>query len=154
MLRRNRIITTAALAACALPASQAMAAPDGISPVAADHVIVQQSDRSPQALERNYGTPDALDAIEKRGLYAVEPGPNALNRPAGSPDAFDATSDRPPVQVPLPTVQVRDTPSSGFDWGDAGIGAAGMLALLSIAAGSTLLVSGLRRRRGFQVVSH
>jgi hypothetical protein len=44
-------------------------------------------------------------------------------------------------------------PSSSFDWGDAGIGAAGMLALLSIAAGSTLLVAGWRRRR-FRVVTH
>ncbi|HZN88868.1 MAG TPA: hypothetical protein VFB44_07825 [Thermoleophilaceae bacterium] len=36
--------------------------------------------------------------------------------------------------------------SPGFDWGDAGIGAAGMLALFSMAAGSALLVTGHRRR--------
>jgi hypothetical protein len=44
-------------------------------------------------------------------------------------------------------------PSSGFDWGDAGIGAAGMLGLFSIAAGSTLLIMNRRRRRGFQVAA-
>lgn len=150
MLRRNRIITLAALAACALPASAASAQTVG----APDHVIVNQSDRATQTLDRSYGSPDALDAIEHRGLYAADPGTQALNRPAGSPDAFDATSERPPVQIPTPTVQVRDVPSSNFDWGDAGIGAAGTLALLSIAAGSTLLVAGWRRRRGFQAVPH
>ena len=44
-------------------------------------------------------------------------------------------------------------PSSGFDWGDAGIGAAGILGLFSIAAGSTLIIANRRRRRGFQVAA-
>jgi hypothetical protein len=150
MLRRNRIITLATIAACALPASAAMA----YTPVAPDQKIVAESDRATLTLDRSYGSPDALDAIQHRGLYATDPGTQALNRPAGSPDAFDATSGRPPVQVPAPTIQVRNTPSSDFNWGDAGIGAAGVLALLSIAAGSTLLVAGYRRRRGFQAVPH
>jgi len=38
--------------------------------------------------------------------------------------------------------------SGGFDWGDAGIGAAGMLAIFSIAAGSALLLTGRKRRHG------
>ena len=38
----------------------------------------------------------------------------------------------PPVQV-APVVEIRDAPGNGFDWGDAGIGAAGLLAMLSIA---------------------
>ena len=32
-------------------------------------------------------------------------------------------------------------PSESFDWGDAGIGAAGMLALFGIAAGSALMLT-------------
>ena len=44
-------------------------------------------------------------------------------------------------------------PSSGFDWGDAAIGAAGMLGLFSIAAGSTLLITNRRRRRGLPVAT-
>jgi hypothetical protein len=40
-------------------------------------------------------------------------------------------------------VDVRET-ASGFDWGNAGIGAAGMLALFSITAGSMLLIAGRR----------
>ena len=61
--------------------------------------------------------------------------------------------DLPPVQIPAPVVEV-DEPSGGFDWGDAGIGAAGMLGLFSIAAGSSLLLMGRRRRRGIQVAAH
>jgi hypothetical protein len=181
MLRRNRIITAAALAACALPASAAMAQ----TPSAADHVIVHASDRAPQPLTRTYGSPDALDANEHRGLYAPDRDrePQPVQRAYGSPDALDAAErrglyaldrERQPVEraygspdaldaaehrglyateVPTQTVQVRGLPSPGFDWGDAGIGAAGMLALLSIAAGSTLLAAGWRRRR-FQAVPH
>jgi hypothetical protein len=45
-------------------------------------------------------------------------------------------------------------PSGGFDWGDAGIGAAGMLAPFGIAAGSALMLIGRRRRRGVGVATH
>jgi hypothetical protein len=68
-----------------------------------------------------------------------------------SPDARDA--GRTPVQVPTPVVEIREVPGSGFDWGDAGIGAAGMLALFSIAAGVALTV-GARRRRGVGMPAH
>ena len=68
-----------------------------------------------------------------------------------SPDARDA--GRPPAQVPTPIVEIRQVPGSGFDWGDAGIGAAGLLALLSIAGGLALLV-GSRRRRGVGMPAH
>ena len=93
-------------------------------------------------LNRDYGSPDALDAAPQpagRDSYA-------LNRDYGSPDAVDAARDLPPVQIPV--LEARDVPSSGFDWGDAGIGAAGMLAIFSIAAGSGLLLTGRRRRHG------
>ena len=43
--------------------------------------------------------------------------------------------------------------SGGFDWTDAGIGAAGMLALFSIAAGSALVLTGRRHRRGVGVAT-
>jgi hypothetical protein len=69
-----------------------------------------------------------------------------------SPDARDV--GRIPVEVPTPVVEIREVPGSGFDWGDAGIGAAGMLALFSITAGLALMVGGRRRRRGVQVPAH
>jgi len=51
-------------------------------------------------------------------------------------------------------VEIREVPSSGFDWGDAGIGAAGILALLSIAGGLTLMVTTRRRRPGTEMPAH
>ena len=47
----------------------------------------------------------------------------------------------------VPSVQTVETSSEGFDWGDAGIGAAGMLTLLSLGTGG-LLVSRRHRERG------
>ena len=158
MLRRNRIITAITVAACALPASAAMAQQDQPSVVAADHPSVQGG---PQDYSRatgdsasqgpGYLSADGADAAQGRGIYETERTPHTLNRTSGgNADTADNARELPPVQVPAPTV-VREAEPSGFDWGDAGIGAAGMLALFSIAAGSTLLVAGRRRRRGFEV---
>jgi hypothetical protein len=45
-----------------------------------------------------------------------------------------------------PVVRVI-TPASGFDWGDAGIGAAGGLALAMVGVGGGLVISHNRPRR-------
>jgi hypothetical protein len=67
-----------------------------------------------------------------------------------SPDARDAGL---PEQAPPDTVvEIREVPGSGFDWGDAGIGAAGILALLSIAGGLALMATS--RRRGPEMPAH
>lgn len=154
MLRRNHILTIAALAASALPVSSAIAQQDLRPPDArdaAEHRGLYERDGAPQPLGRNYGSPDAADAARHRGPYDVDSAPEPGAQDLRSPDARDAARDLPPVQLPAPTVQVREVPSDGFSWGDAGIGAAGMLALLGIGAGSMLLIVGRRRRRGFQV---
>jgi hypothetical protein len=171
MFRRNHWIVTAALVAvCAVPASAAaqqdLRMPDTRDAAAASAADGYQDLRSPDAKDaaREAGTvsgrsqdlrsPDATDAAAHRGLYETDPRAYVLNREYGSPDAVDAARDLPPVQIPTPVVEVRGTPSGGFDWGDAGIGAAGMLALFSIAAGSALLLVGRKRRRGVQVATH
>jgi hypothetical protein len=162
MLRLSHILTTAALVAvCAAPASAAtfeqlqgsdkndsastigqsqdLRSPDAVD--AAQHRGLYAQDRGPYVLNRDYGSPDALDAAPQpadRGTYV-------LNRDYGSPDAVDAARDLPPVQIPV--LEARNASSGGFDWGDAGIGAAGMLAIFSIAAGVALLLTG-RRRHG------
>lgn len=46
-----------------------------------------------------------------------------------------------------------NAPQSGFDWGDAGLGAAGVLALSLIAVGGAFAVSGRRSRRSTAVPS-
>ncbi len=182
MLRRNHLIVTAALVAvCALPATAAAqqdlrmpdtrdaAAASGDMPPPPSSIATEAERsyrdlRSPDAKDaareavtspaprQDLRSPDAIDAAQHRGLY--ESGPYVLNRGYGSPDAVDAARDLPPVQIPTPVVEVRGTPSGGFDWGDAGIGAAGMLALFSIAAGSGLLLVGRKRRQGIQAATH
>ena len=93
-------------------------------------------------------SPDAVDAAAHRGMYAPETkqGPYVLNRHYGSPDAADAARDLPPVQAPV--VAATSNPSGGFDWGDAGIGAAGMVGLFSIAGACALMLSGRKSRHG------
>jgi hypothetical protein len=176
MLRRSHIITTEALlAVCATPASAATfedlqsngsgtsadvaPPPSSIATSAADEY---QDLRSPDAkdaardaegagqLGQDLRSPDAADAAAHRGIYAPDE-QYTLNRDWGSPDAVDAARDLPPVQLPTPVVEVKGSPSSGFDWGDAGIGAAGMFALFGIAAGMALLLTGRKRRHGIEV---
>jgi hypothetical protein len=50
------------------------------------------------------------------------------------------------VSTPPPVVRLQ-APASGFDWGDAGIGAAGGLALSMIGLGGALAVSQRQTRR-------
>jgi hypothetical protein len=65
----------------------------------------------------------------------------ATARPVG-PDPTGASFTIP--QTPV----VRITaPASGFDWGDAGIGAAGGLALAMLGVGGGLVISHQRPRR-------
>jgi hypothetical protein len=150
MLRRSHILTTSALVAvCAVPTT-AMAQQDLRSPDTKDAAREAATVTGPR---QDLRSPDAADAAQHRGLYENDRGPYVLERDFGSPDAADAARDLPPVQIPAPVVEVRELPSGGFDWGAAGIGAAGMLALFSIAAGSALLLIGRRRRRGFSVAT-
>ncbi len=52
-----------------------------------------------------------------------------------------------PAPQPAPTVIHLATPSGGFDWGDAGIGAGGTLALVTVAAGGAIAIGNRRGRR-------
>jgi hypothetical protein len=139
-MRRTQLITTAALvAACAAPAAAVAQGQDLRSPDTRDAAAAAQ-EQSYQDLR----SPDARDAATASTQSAYQD--------LRSPDARDA--GRPPVEVPTHVVEIREVPGSGFDWGDAGIGAAGLLALLSIAGGVTLLVVGRRRRRDIGAPAH
>lgn len=149
MLRGKTILTTAALlGVCAVPAS-AQEAQDLRSPDAKDAARAAQGVVTGPS--QDLRPPDVRDGAEGRGPYAHDQGPYVLDRSYGSPDAADAARDLPPVQIPAPVVEVADSPG-GFDWSDAGIGAAGTLGLLSIVVGSALL-AGRRRRGGFRVAT-
>ena len=64
--------------------------------------------------------------------------PSAGARPAdvGPPAAAVASRATPPPHAATRIVEVRP---SGFDWGDAGLGAAGTLSLLGLGAGAVAL---------------
>jgi hypothetical protein len=65
----------------------------------------------------------------------------ATAKPVG-PDPSGATFTMPQS----PVVRIT-TPASGFDWGDAGIGAAGGVALAILGVGTALAVSDRHPRR-------
>ena len=147
MLRSRAIITTTALvAACALPASAA-AQQDLRSPDTRDAANGIGLYGETAAVSQDLRSPDAQDAAGHVGLYAHDEPRAHVYQDLRSPDARDAARDLPPA--PVTTVAIAE-PTSGFDWGDAGVGAVGMLALVSIAAGA-MLMTGTRRRRRVEI---
>ena len=61
------------------------------------------------------------------------PTASAISAEQFKPDARGDSTDR---AVPVRVVEVKA--DRGFDWGDAGIGAAGVLALMAIGAGAAV----------------
>jgi len=75
----------------------------------------------------------------------------ATNHPAAVYSRQDK-SLVPSNDTPQAVVRVS-TPDGGFDWGDAGIGAAGGFALAMLGLGGALVVSQSRTRRTRQTTS-
>jgi hypothetical protein len=135
MLRRSNILTAAALALCCALAPAAAADPF----TDAERKLVDE-----------YNDQRAL------GPRHAAPGPftDADRKLVESPEV-QGTIDRIRSEVrAAPAVVEIQAPSGGFDWGDAGIGAAGMLALFCIGGGSALLIAGRKRREGFRAATH
>jgi hypothetical protein len=169
MLRRTNTLTAVALTLCCALPPVAAAATDGAPPPPssiaasqADEYEDLRSARGAYVLDRGYGSPDAVDAARDLPPATVTASP-VHTGPGPFTDAERRLVESPEVQGMIDRVssEIVATPSvvevqapSGFDWGDAGIGAAGMLALFSIAAGSVLLIAGRRRREGVSVATH
>lgn len=101
------------------------------------------------------GAPTASARLADVTPTAKQPPPTAYSRPDKSliPLAtpyVDSTSR--PASAPQAVVQIQ-TPSSGFDWGDAGIGAAGGVAIAMLGLGGALVVSNHRPRRTRQTTA-
>ena len=165
MLRRSHILTAvvvlvafAALVPSAYavygPATPAQSADQPVPPpssIAQSSGQAYQDLRSPDARDaktepvtqvaQDLRSPDARDAAQAAKVEVAQD--------LRSPDARDA--GRSPVEVPTPVVEIREVPSSGFDWGDAGIGAAGGIAVLAMLAG--LAQAATHRRRGPRVTA-
>jgi hypothetical protein len=74
----------------------------------------------------------------------------ALTATAVTPAVASAKFDLnpPPAHAAPPPVQVVHSSANGFDWGDAGIGAAGALGLSMLVVGGVVVVAGKRRGPG------
>ena len=121
---------------------QDLRSPDAVDAAQHRGIYAPEAETAP-AGGQDLRSPDTVDAAQHRGIYEQKPDGYTLNRDYGSPDAVDAARDLPPVQIPV--VEPRDV--SGFDWGDASIGAAGMVGLFGIAGASALLLTGRKRRQ-------
>jgi hypothetical protein len=158
MLRRSHIITaTTLLAVAAAPAS------------AATYEQLHGTAPPPSSIATPAGgeyesvrSPDPADAAEISRGMAMRPGETAYTRAralGASADQLDMPRVHYPTpevatEPPAPIVTVTASSSGGFDWGDAGIGAAGMVALFGVAGGSALLLLGRKRRREVRVATH
>jgi hypothetical protein len=118
-MSNHRFARTAglALALCAMAATPAAAAPQ-------DHSSDVNPPNTADELgeTQDFRSPDARDAAEGRGTW----------------NAPDVTV----IRVAEPST----SPSDGLDWGDAGIGAGGVLGLILLGTGGALLV--VHRRHG------
>lgn len=95
----------------------------------------------------------AASADTGQAGWVVQPNPDqqaaqlaraAATKPSETTPVVRPNPDQQtPVSAPATIVRVSN-PSSGFDWGDAGIGAAGALGLILAATGGGLM---LARRR-------
>jgi hypothetical protein len=158
MLRRSHILTAVALLAVCVAPGYAVAMPAESVPPPPSSIAQSAGEayddlRSPDARDAALEATRAEVAQDLRSPDARDAAVQAAETPQvaqdlRSPDARDAGRISPTVQTPV--VEVREVPANGFDWGDAGIGAAGILAMLSIAAGFTLLLGSRRRRRAVQ----
>ena len=106
--------------------------------------------RTPHAIDA--GTPVAQTMKDLRTPDAVDAG-KPVTTTAGTdlrtPDAVDHGLGRGTFSAPDVTVVkvVDPPPTTGFDWGDAGIGAGGLLGLILVGLGGTLVVSHRRHSR-------
>jgi hypothetical protein len=128
MLRIHRFTTTAAVAIALCAAAPAMAQTQDLrSPDA----VAAGEPNAPQI--QDYRSPDAVDPVEPTtDLRAPD---NRVGQPTGG--------------LAPAHVRIVEVPSSGFGWGDAGIGAAAMLAVVMLAAGVGMVGMHHRRARRF-----
>jgi hypothetical protein len=150
MIRRRRksVITGLAFAAMAIPVTA------GAAPY--KDPSVPQASAGSQVLPSNFRSDAASNGSVSSSSQALPS--NFRSDAASNGSASDNTSSSYTLpsnfrseaidghaQQPAPTT-VQVSSSSGFDWGDAGIGAAAIAGLLALCGGMTLLVTSHRRR--------
>jgi len=150
-LSRSGLIATAlAVGAIGAPAASADPSHSGWNPTPSGWVVRPNPDQQAAQI------PQGATARPAPSPWVVRPNPDqqaaqlARTAAAHTNSPTWAVRPNPDEQVPLtsPSAIVRVTqPSGGFDWGDAGIGAAGGVALSIVALALGLMVYLQRARR-------
>ena len=97
---------------------------------------------SPDARDARPVTDNPIESTDLRSADARDAATNPSLRSYRTPTIIEVAAPAPPSP-------------SGFDWGDAGIGAGGTLAVIAIAVGGTVLVTRRRSTRaGVSPVAH
>jgi hypothetical protein len=96
---------------------------------------------APTAIARPVGADPPTTANQAQAPAAVYSRPDKSLIPASTP-----SSDRIPESSAQQAIVRIQTPQSGFDWGDAGIGAAGGVALAMLGLGGALVITHRPRR--------
>jgi hypothetical protein len=107
------------------------------------------------AQQQDLRTPDTQDAAKAvhctsgSRTCSREQGLRAPKQDLRAPDnRFGQPTGEMVVPVPMPArVRIVEVPSNGFEWGDAGIGAAGILGVVGLVLGAGVGMAGARRRR-------
>jgi hypothetical protein len=141
-------LAVAALAAPAAGAQQDLRSPDTRDAAEGYAPPPPSSIATPAGSEyQDLRSPDARDAARLADTPTQD---------LRSPDARDAADGRGSFNSPEVTVVKITQPSpatssgGGLDWGDAGIGAAGLLGLILIGLGGTLAILHRRQRQAGQ----
>jgi hypothetical protein len=136
MLSLHRLtITAAVVASLAVPAA-ASATTDLVSPDARD------AGQATTVTLRRTTYVVTLDARD-----AARPVPTDLRSP-------DVRFGQPRGSVAPRFARTVEVPQSGFQWGDAGIGAAAVLSLLMLGVGVVLVATRGRRERRIRFLAH
>jgi hypothetical protein len=139
MTTTHRIGTTAvlilSLAAAGAPAASAQ--PIG------GYAAIPTNDQSSTAARRN---PDEQTVTRATANRTSAPVYSRQDKSIVSATSPSTTAPSAKVGAAPPVVRVQ-APANGFDWGDAGIGAAAGLVLTMIALGGTLAVARYRGHR-------
>ena len=141
MLQLKRSAAVAAVAAVAVLAGSGVAA-------AASQDLRNADQQAPASAQDAALAAEAARPAEHRGgRLAVQDLRNPDRQAPGAPATDGTVGDTLPAEtVGTEVIQVS---ARGFDWGDAGIGAAGGLAILILAGSAAILFT--HRRRGVRV---
>jgi hypothetical protein len=154
MTTTHRIITAAVLLSLAAAGAPTAAARPAYDPPAAgnqtptsvynrpDKAVIPVTQPASAAIAANASVPQSLTPQQRQrvaALSALSDKQVAAGFGVASPVADKASALQAVVRV--------QAPQGGFDWGDAGIGAAGGLALAMLGIGGGLVISRQRPRR-------